>query len=820
MNLSNRSCLILILAPAMALACGDSSGETEVSAGETSGSSDAATNSGATDGTETSTSAGPNTGGTGNNSATGTTDTTSAGSDASTNAVTMSATDGTETDTGDDNCEGGTLCGQPAMCCAAGNECVQGMCLPACESEVRCGPNLEICCDGGDVCLADMCATPGEPCEDSYDCEEGQFCEPTLDQCLPQPDPVECTYVPDFEELEVALEWSWEEEDIISPPIVVDITGDGIPEVVINSTREDGGSWPNGNIYALDGQTGSLLWTIPHDPNNNQYGSHGRSSIAAGDVDGDGTADIVYAGRAGGNGRSAVHAVNGAGGLIWTSRTSNNQVATTTIVNGGASLANLDDDPQAEIVFGAAVFDHDGLMVWDQGGNGGTYGTSNGYTGGISAIADLDDDGVPEIVSGHDAWEINWQPGDPPTVSLDLKWTSNASPDGYPAVADLDLNGTPEVVIIGSGIVQVVDGATGQLWCGADPSGVLCQNNDAARTQPRAIPGGGRGGPPTISDFDGDGKPEVGIAGASRYIVFDFNRPDEEIVKPGGEPDPAAGATYVRWESPTQDQSSNATGSSVFDFQGDGAAEVVYADECFMRVYSGTDGTIQLEVQNSSATIHEYPLVVDVDDDGNSEIIVVANLGGQCNVPGYQERQGVFVYGDAGNGWVPTRRVWNQHAYHVTNTSSAGVVPDPELNNWLQPGLNNYRQNVQGNGVFNAPDLTVELALGLDQCDAQLVLIATVYNNGSLGVTPGIDVSFYEGLDATGVLLGTVPTNVGLLPGASTKVTLEVPAPPPGMTANYFAEVDHASEGDGAILECNEDNNDSLVTEAACPDIG
>ncbi|MCA9718368.1 MAG: hypothetical protein KC468_27095, partial [Myxococcales bacterium] len=804
------------------LACGDAGGDTDVSAsgtGTDSSNSDATGSATDATATETDASAGPSPSGTGDDSATGTTH--ASGTEGTTDPLT--ATDGTATDTtGDDNCEGGILCGQPAMCCEAGNECVQGACLPTCESEVRCGPNLELCCDEGDVCLADACATPGEPCEDSYDCPVDQFCEPTLEQCLPQPDPVECTYVPDFEELEVALEWSWEDAEIISPPVVVDITGDGVPEVVINSGREGGGDWPIGQIYALDGQTGSLLWTIPHNPGNNQYGSHGRSSIAAGDVDGDGTADIVYAGRAGGNGRSPVHAVNGAGGLLWTSYLPGNQVATTTVVNGAASLANLDDDPEAEVVFGAAVFDHDGLMVWDEGGNGGALGTSNGYTGGITAIADLDDDDIPELVSGHDAFKINWQPGNPPTVSLELLWTSNAGPDGYPAIADLDNNGSPEVVIIGSGTLQVVDGATGQLWCGADPSGVLCQNNNGARTQPRAIPGGGRGGPPTISDFDGDGKPEVGIAGASRYVVFDFNRPGEDIVKPGGEPDPVAGATYVRWSSVTQDQSSNATGSSVFDFQGDGAAEVVYADECFMRVYSGVDGTVQLQLQNSSATIHEYPLVVDVDADGNSEILVVANLGGQCgNVPNYQDRKGVFVYGDAGNGWVPTRRVWNQHAYHVTNTTGSGVTPLVELDNWLQPGLNNYRQNVQGNGVFNAPDLTVELALGLDKClDDTLVLIATVYNKGALGVTPGIDVTFYEGVDATGVELGTVATQVGLLPGASTKVTLEVPAPPPDMTASYYVEVDHASEGDGAILECNEDNNDSLVTDGACPDIG
>ncbi|HRI09098.1 MAG TPA: hypothetical protein PKW35_14850, partial [Nannocystaceae bacterium] len=616
--------------------------------------------------------------------------------------------------TGDDLCLGGTLCGQPASCCPMGNECIEGACLPACESEVRCGPKLEVCCEAGDVCSGDACVTPGAPCSDSYDCMPGEYCEPTLMKCLPQPDPLTCELVPDFDALEVTLEWKYDLEHIISIPVVADLNGDGTPEVVVNATQKDGLSWPGGVIIALDGTTGAELWRVDNLPAMMKYGSHGRSTIAAGDVSGDGLPDIVYAGRPDGNGRSRIYAIDGTGKFLWASRTAANQPFVTTVENGAATLVNLDADAAAEVVFGAAVLDNDGLNVWNQGGNGGTFGTSGSYTGGISAAVDLDGDMVPEIVSGRNAWKVDWKVvNNAPSVTLTQLWVNNDGGDGYPAIADLDLNGTPEVILAANGTIRAIDGKTGKLWCGVDPSGVACQNNDAARTKALNIRGGGLGGPPTVADFDGDGKPEVGIAGATAYAVYDFNRMGEEIVKPMGDPNPAAGAIFVRWFKTTQDASSNATGSSVFDFQGDGAAEVVYADECFMRVYSGIDGTVQLQVQNSTGTIHEYPLVVDVDGDGNSEILVVANNpANPCGgVPNYVTRRGIYAYGDVNDKWVPTREVWTSHTYHVTNVTSQGNVPDVENDNWTTPGLNNYRQNSQGAGVFNAPDLGSRTAM-------------------------------------------------------------------------------------------------------------
>ncbi len=584
-------------------------------------------------------------------------------------------------------------------------------------------------------------------------------------------------------------------------------------------TQQEGLSWPGGRIVVLDGVTGAVEYELDENPAEGTYGAHGRSTPGVTDVNGDGLPDIIYAGRTAGG--SPIVAVDGATGtLLWIAQDAGGATARFSVENGAPSFANFDADPEAEIVFGAAMIDNDGLVVWDQGGNGAAVGTNAGYTGGISALADLTGDGYPEVISGAQAWSVTWSDvGGMPEVSVALLWDAGGD-DGYPAIADVDLDGNPEVVLVANGFVRVLERDSGLAWCGVDPTQAMCNADPTLRTAAVALPGGGRGGPPTVADFDGDGRPEIAAAGGSSYTVYDLYREGEAIAGPSN---PALGDVYERWSRETQDQSSNATGSSVFDFQGDGAAEVIYADECFMCVYDGSTGTVLVEEPSSSATIHEYPLVVDVDDDGNSEVLVVSNDShGACDaIEGYEEKRGVFVYGDVFDRWVGTRRVWTSHAYHVTNVTSAGNAPSMELDNWTQSGLNNYRQNVQGAGTFNAPDLEVELQALLSECaNSALVVVATVRNAGALGVPAGVEVTLFEGEDAMGTEIGTQPTSVPLLPGQTTQLSWDVPIEALGVEKDFFVQVDGAEAAAGVVDECDEGNNDAVSLDAECPVAG
>jgi hypothetical protein len=362
------------------------------------------------------------------------------------------------------------------------------------------------------------------------------------------------------------------------------------------------------------------------------------------------------------------------------------------------------------------------------------------------------------------------------------------------------------VISINSGQLRVLEGATGAVLVG--PGGAWINGTES-------LPGGGTGGAPTVADFDGDGLPEIAAAGRGAYVVYDLDCIDPSP-RMGG--DACMTGTFLKWQAPTQDISSSVTGSSVFDFQGDGIAEVVYNDECFLHVYDGRDGRELLmdPIPSSSRTGFEYPIVVDVDGDGNSEIVVGSNndqaVGrDHCDdayvaaFPEYSSvselppefrsgTHGVTVYGDAFDRWVPTRPIWNQFSYHVTNVSPTGEVPTTEPNNWDDPNLNNYRQNVQGEGVFNAPDLSLTL-MATTRCSASEIVLSAVIRNEVWQTVPGPE-----------ALVGMANTTGPLLPGGSERLTVTVGGVPADTDLTYEARVDPDTAAT-SVIECNEDNN-------------
>ena len=165
----------------------------------------------------------------------------------------------------------------------------------------------------------------------------------------------------------------------------------------------------------------------------------------------------------------------------------------------------------------------------------------------------------------------------------------------------------------------------------------------------------------------------------------------------------------------------------MFDFEGDGAAEVVYADEHTLWIFDGATGAVKMQQDgHASGTLMEYPLIADVDNDGSTEIIVASN---NYTFSGWT---GITVIGDADMSWVAARPIWNQYAYHITNVNSDGSIPETQQDNWLT--WNNFRAGGTELGPSHwLADLAPEdPKLCLDTCDQEVLDLYLLAGNSGL----------------------------------------------------------------------------------------
>jgi hypothetical protein len=295
----------------------------------------------------------------------------------------------------------------------------------------------------------------------------------------------------------------------------------------------------------------------------------------------------------------------------------------------------------------------------------------------------------------------------------------------------------------------------------------------------------------------------------------------------------------------TEDDSSRVTSSSVFDFNGDGAAEVAYADECYFRIYDGSTGAVDFAIPSLSRTVLESPVVADVDNDGNAEIVIVQNNetiqcdedpldswpGGNDDTAKNSLPNGLAVWGDPSDVWVAARRIWNQHGYHVTNVLEDGRIPEHEPESWRSLNgrlYNTYRSQPRAYDV--APDLALtavqvsspDTACGELSDDVTITIL--IRNDGDLRVGPGVTVELFGSwagdeaalLDENGDPL-VITLSTSLEPGASTVVTAPYSVgnnPPPNDAAlpdEIRVAIDggnDASGGAGSERECDEANNE------------
>ncbi len=518
-----------------------------------------------------------------------------------------------------------------------------------------------------------------------------------------------------------ATQWSIKEVNLnnnvliqnYGPLAVGDIDGDseGIVEIIgyKEDTRNSNNYESNGlKIFYYDQTAGQLvlknefLFATTGGSTSATFGSMAIARY-------NNTGHIVVAGT-----DKYLYAYNPAGGRIWKS----NAQYHTGGVGTTLGIVDFNGDGIPEVYTGNQVFSlSTGALLCD-GGTTNSSGVLVSATGHYTVAADMDGDNKPEIVAGTDIYKVtitnnSGTAGNSIALISDMRLQvtlpTYALKDGATQVVDIDNDGQLEVVVtsLATSTEAADRRAVVYVW-------KPLANNQSYIMGSYLIPANNVTyySIPMIGNIDSTIYPEiVFITNGSAFYMYALKY------------DPAAATgsqISLKWNL-THTDGSGCTGASLFDFNQDGRNEIVYRDETTLRIIDGSNnpGANANEIRATftdvrSGTLREFPIIADVDADGQAEILVtgwdnVANsIGG---VAASSQNGYLRLFKTGGSAWAPARKVWNQYAYNAINVNEDLTIPAVQFNMATQflgyDGLPNTGDEVRPFNSFQEQQTTI-----------------------------------------------------------------------------------------------------------------
>ena len=511
----------------------------------------------------------------------------------------------------------GATCNDSYLTCAEDLECYNGRCVTRVDEEQKCGEAEHLICKAGMECINAKCVPVGGACVSTADClEKDSFCClsdecgaknkcRTYDETTTYDEACRFMTKPGIFEAQIQCRWQPPQDQMPTstkvemPPLVGHFGNKaGLdPIVAFWSYAAESSSNSTGKtaIRFINPETCETLETVDVPLRWRWY-----NYPAAADLDGDGLLEFVTIHNDGKPIAYKWDASQQKHVQYWKA----DAVAITDI-----SIHDLDGNGTPEVIVGTHVFN---------GQTGKRMAAGSYWTYATESIGNFDNNaqGIASILANGHIYK--WNPETNKWIDLinlaeGIKHTAYADFGTPGATADdfdyTKLDGKPEFALAGGNKLQL-------YAVTVDESGKYQKQqllNVAQFTT---------GGPITIGDFNNDGLPEIGLASSGKFGVYD--------PKCKGYAEGRCADKYVMWERWSQDASSGSTGSSLFDFDGDGQTEAVYADECFTRVYDGKTGRVLFSAKRSSWTSIEAPVVADIDGDGSSEIMMGSDYAMTC----------------------------------------------------------------------------------------------------------------------------------------------------------------------------------------------